>query len=278
MLLHAKNLEFAYDRRKLLNKISLQVRKGDSLCLLGANGAGKTTLLRCLLGMNKISSGEILLNGIDLRTMSAKEIAKEIAYVPQATNAVFPYSVLDMVVMGRNPHISWMSTPSRQDREIAEDSLQLLEIEHLAAKSFHEISGGERQMVLIARAIAQKSNLLIMDEPTASLDYGNQVRILTTINDLVQKGYTIIMTSHFPNHAFLVSNRVALLKGGVISEVGGPDDIITERNLSQLYQARIKVVSVATSEQTGPNVKVCIPLLGGNGVPTPVSANASDSA
>lgn len=261
MSLSVENLVFGYTEKMLLNGISFTLEKGDSLCLLGPNGIGKTTLLRCLLGIMKYQAGFVRMNHQDIRKLPAKEVAKEIAYVPQATSIMFPYTVLDMVMMGRNPHIGYMSVPSKEDRRVAIESLELLGIVHLAEKLFGEISGGERQMALIARALTQQSNLLIMDEPTASLDYGNQVKILQIINQLVQAGYSIIMTSHFPNHAFLSSNKVALMKGGRILAMGDPKTIITEENLSALYGTKIKVVTAYLDDENAHEVHVCVPLI-----------------
>ena len=257
-----EGLSFGYPRRPdLLNGISFSVDKGDVLCLLGPNGTGKTTLLRCLLGINKISRGKILLEGRDVRSMTAKELARKVAYVPQAATVAFPYQVIDMVIMGRSPHIGAMSLPSAKDIDLAKTALSQTGIAHLENSLFSEISGGERQLVLIARALAQQSDILIMDEPTASLDYGNQTRILKIINELSQQGYSIIMTTHFPNHAFLACNKVAILKGGKILAVGCPDDIVTNSNLSELYAVSIKVVSAKVYENPRKEIKVCVPLL-----------------
>lgn len=261
MILSVQGVGFGYTKKPLLQRVSFSVKKGDSLCLLGPNGTGKTTLLRCILGVNKFSVGQILLNGKDIRKMPIKEIAQTIAYVPQASSVVFPYTVLDMVVMGRNPHIHHLNTPSTEDWQIARDSLEILGISYLAESQFGEISGGERQMALIARALTQQSQLLVMDEPTASLDYGNQVRILGIINQLVQQGYSVVMTSHFPNHAFLACNQVVLLKDGVVRASGDPEEIVTELNLSDLYGTRIKVVTVDITEEDFTQVKVCVPIL-----------------
>jgi len=257
-----EGLCFNYPRHpNLLNGISFSIDKGDILCLLGPNGTGKTTLLRCLLGINKISQGRILVGDREVHKMSARELARMVAYVPQATNMVFPYQVIDMVIMGRSPHIGIMSVPSDEDIEDARQALLKAGIAHLENSLFSEISGGERQLVLIARALAQQSDILIMDEPTASLDYGNQARILEIINELSRQGYSIIMTTHFPNHAFLACNKVAILKGGKILAMGCPDDIVTENNLSELYAASIKVVSAKVFDDPPKEVKVCIPLL-----------------
>ncbi|MDD2421493.1 MAG: ABC transporter ATP-binding protein [Heliobacteriaceae bacterium] len=245
----------------LLNGISFSVAKGDVLCLLGPNGTGKTTLLRCLLGINKMKQGKIRIGGRDSTSLTPKELARAVAYVPQATTSVFPYEVLDMVLMGRNPHLKAIATPTPRDKEIAQAALADVGISHLAKKPFSEISGGERQLVLIARALAQQSAWLIMDEPTASLDYGNQTRILKIINELARAEFAIIMTSHFPNHAFLACNKVAIMKGGKILAIGNPDEIVTDTSLSDLYAARIKVVSAQIREKPRQEIKVCVPLL-----------------
>lgn len=255
------NLFFNYDKRpNLLNGVSLSIARGDVLCLLGPNGAGKTTLLRCILGILKIRQGEVHIGGRSISTMSARERAREVAYVPQATNTVFPYRVLDMVIMGRNPHLGVMSTPSSRDEEIARETLVKTGIVHLWDSLFSEISGGERQLVLIARALAQQSNFLILDEPTANLDFGNQARVLMIIKNLARQGYSIFMTSHFPNQAFLVCNKVAVMKGGKILACGNPDEIITDSCLSELYSSCIKVVTARNLDKPHREVKVCVPV------------------
>ncbi len=262
MGLAVEDLSFGYPKRSnILDGVSFSIDKGDVLCLLGPNGTGKTTLLRCLLGINKIKKGEIYVGSRNVRSMTPRELARMVAYVPQATTVVFPYQVLDMVIMGRSPHVNVMSVPSAEDVEIAREALARTGISHLEECLFSEISGGERQMVLIARALAQQSDILIMDEPTASLDYGNQTRILKIINELAQQGYSIIMTSHFPNHAFLACNKVAIMNGGKILDIGSPDDIVTDSSLSELYSAEIRVVSAKIFEKPCKEIKVCVPLL-----------------
>jgi iron complex transport system ATP-binding protein len=262
MELCVEDLSFAYPKRpSLINGVSFSVDKGDVLCLLGPNGTGKTTLMRCLLGINKIKRGRIKIGGFDISNMSARELARLVAYVPQATTIAFPYQVMDMVIMGRSPHIGFMSTPSEVDLEIARSALDETGISHLQDSLFSEISGGERQLVLISRALAQQSNILIMDEPTASLDYGNQTRILKIIRGLASQGYSIVMTTHFPNHAFLACNKVAIMNGGKIVAIGSPDDIVTDGNLSDLYTTKIKVVSTKVRGMLSGEIKVCVPLM-----------------
>lgn len=262
MILSVEDISFAYPRRPdLINGISFSVDKGDVLCLLGPNGTGKTTLLRCLLGINKIKRGRIRIGGRDISEMSARELARLVAYVPQAASVAFPYQVMELVIMGRSPHLGVMSTPTEKDMEIARSALARTGISHLQYSLFSEISGGERQLVLISRALAQQSNILIMDEPTASLDYGNQTRILKIVHELASKGYTIIMTTHFPNHAFLACNKVAIMKKGIIAAIGSPEEIITDDSLSDLYTTDIKVVSTKVRGMLSEEVKVCVPLM-----------------
>jgi len=259
-MLKVENLSFGYSpARDLLVDLSFSVENGDVVCLLGPNGTGKTTLLRCLLGLAKIRVGSIRVKGIDIKAVSTGQLSRQIAYVPQATTTVFPHRVLDMVVMGRTPHIGLMATPAAADLKIAREALAELGISHLTDCLFSEISGGERQLVLIARAITQQAEMLIMDEPTSSLDYGNQVRILKVINQLAKRGYSILMTSHFPNHAFLLCNKVLLMKQGRLSAVGSPEEFVTEERLSDLYDTKVKIVEVPG--QAMEPIKICIPLL-----------------
>jgi iron complex transport system ATP-binding protein len=259
-MLQVESISFGYSAAcDLLSDLSFTVNDGDIVCLLGPNGAGKTTLLRCLLGISKVHAGSIRVKGREIASVPAAELSRWIAYVPQATDTVFPYRVLDMAVMGRTPHIGFAAVPSKADMTIAREALRELGIAHLADCLFSEISGGERQLTLIARAITQQAGMLIMDEPTSSLDYGNQVRILKVISHLAKQGYSILMTSHFPSHAFMLCNKVLVMKHGRIIAAGSPEEIMTEEGLSDLYGAKVKIVEI-TDGTAGP-VKVCIPLL-----------------
>jgi len=259
-MLVAENISFAYPSAgNLLTDISFSVDSGDVVCLLGPNGAGKTTLLRCLLGIAKIRTGSISIRGKKIQAISARELAAELAYVPQAATMIFPYRVLDVVVMGRTPHIDITAVPAAKDYAIAQESLAELGILHLADALFSRISGGERQLTLLARALTQRARILIMDEPTASLDYGNQVRILRVIDKMAKQGYSIIMTSHFPNHAFLLCNQVMIMKQGKIVALGSPDAVITDTILSDLYMTKVKVVEIDAGDSK--TLKVCLPLL-----------------
>lgn len=260
MSLLVENLSFAYGNRQILDSISFFVEKGDVFCLLGPNGTGKTTLLKCILGIYSPENGRVQVDGCEVIEQDVKELAKKMAYVPQAASLVFSYKVLDLVVMGRTPFLSSFSSPGQEDYRMAREALERLEISHLSYRLYSQLSGGEQQLVLIARALTQQTKVLVMDEPTASLDYGNQNRILEVIRQLAQQGYSIVMTTHFPHHVFLAGTKVGLLKGGKLLALGSPEQVVSSERLSELYNANIQVVSVnlPTKEES---VKVCVPLL-----------------
>lgn len=256
MILEIKDASFGYAERTVLRDISFKVSTGEFLCLLGPNGVGKTTLFKSILGFMNVKDGEITLDGENIRRWSKPRLAKAIGYVPQAHTPPFPYTVMDVILMGRMAHLGLFASPSREDVKIAEESLETLSISFLKNMIYTEISGGERQMVLIARAITQKPQLLILDEPTSNLDYGNQVRVLLQIKKLTDEGIGVLMTSHFPNHAFLCSSKVALLnKNGF--EVGTTDDLITETNMRDTYGINVKIAKI---DDHGVDIKSCVPL------------------
>ncbi|MDL2218670.1 ABC transporter ATP-binding protein [Christensenellaceae bacterium OttesenSCG-928-M15] len=256
----AKDVSFSYSRqRNILNGISFSMQQGDMLCLLGPNGTGKTTLLRCLLGIRRPTHGTILVDGRDIFSMKPQERAGYIAYVPQFTSLAFSYEVQDVVLMGRTSKLASGAAPTKKDREAVEEALSRLHIERLAKNRFPELSGGEKQMVLVARALAQASSILIMDEPAASLDYGNQIRILKVARSLTEEGYAILMTSHQPDHAFWACNRVALMKDGRIYKEGSPEAVITSENLTSLYETPVCVADARLNE-FGSTAKASIPL------------------
>lgn len=257
MMLEIKDASFGYGRKTVLDNISFGVGSNDFLCLLGPNGVGKTTLFKSILGFISLKSGEIRLEGQNIRSWSRSQLARVIGYVPQAHAAPFPYSVLDVVLMGRMAHLGPFSSPKRHDVEIAEESLERLGISFLRDKRYTEISGGERQMVIIARALTQKPRILILDEPTSNLDYGNQIRVLLQIKGLADDGIGVVMTSHFPNHAFLCSSRVALLNRNGL-EIGPADDIITETSMHETYGINVRITRLADNQ--GAAIKSCVPL------------------
>ena len=262
MVLSVEAVVFGYPGcAPLLHDVAFAVGEGEILCLLGPNGVGKTTLLRCLLGAQRVQGGRITIAGRDVHTLAARELARQVAYVPQAANLGFPFSVVEMVLMGRTPYIRLLAVPTRADYDMALRALDTVGICHLAPRLYTEISGGERQLTLIARALVQQARLLLLDEPTANLDMGNQIKVLRVIRELADQGYAVLMTSHLPDHAFLLRSRVAVLADGKIAVVGWPEEVITDTVLSTLYNTRIRVMHVAVSEPDTALVHVCVPMM-----------------
>nr|WP_273702451.1 ABC transporter ATP-binding protein [Tepidanaerobacter syntrophicus] len=240
-----------------MKDVSFTLNSGEVLCVLGPNGSGKTTLFKTLMKLKQPLDGIIYIDGCDISKWPYDKIASHIAYIPQNYNTVFPYTVLEMILMGRTPGLRIWSVPKADDVQIAIDSMNELNILHLKDKTFTRISGGERQLVLIARAIAQQAKLLIMDEPTNNLDFGNQVLILNQIKKLSQKGTAVIMSTHVPEHAFLYANKVLMVKDGYVLAYGKSKEILSEENLKELYGVNLKLMPVAS--KCYPNFQACIP-------------------
>lgn len=259
MKLEVKNAICGYGRSIIVKDISMNVNSGEILCLLGPNGVGKTTFFKTILGFLKLKGGKILLDGQNIHNWSRRQLAKTIGYVPQAHTPPFPFKVFDVVLMGRTAHLSMFSSPTNEDIDIAEEAMSDLKISYLKDKIYTEISGGERQMVLIARALAQQPQILIMDEPTSNLDFGNQIRVLEQINKLSERGLAVIMTSHFPNHAFLCSTKVAFMQKNNVFTVGNVDEVVTEDMLREAYGINVKIVT--TIDLNGEQIKACIPMI-----------------
>ncbi|MDD3270146.1 MAG: ABC transporter ATP-binding protein [Syntrophomonadaceae bacterium] len=236
----------------------MEVSRGEVFCILGANGCGKTTLLRCLSGSLYLHRGFVRLGKSDLRSMKPDAIVKKIGFIFQEHEIPFPYSVMEIVCMGRAPHLSLFGSPSNGDKEIAEEALSSIGMLHLKDKPYTQVSGGERQLILIARTLAQQPDIIMMDEPTSHLDFKNQIIILQIVNQLAQQGIDVLMTSHFPDHALLFSSRVALMKEGNFLNVGKPENVITNRTLEEIYGIGVNVISV-NDPSTGKELKLCVP-------------------
>jgi iron complex transport system ATP-binding protein len=221
-MLEARALGFGYGAKAVGRGVDLEVRPREVLCLLGPNGSGKTTLFKTMLGLLPPQAGEVRLDGSPLASLARADIARRVAYVPQAQAAHFPFSVIDMVVMGRTAHLGLFASPTGEDRRKATAALATLGIAGLAEAEYTRISGGQRQLALIARALVQEAPAIVMDEPTASLDFGNQVLVLAEIRTLAASGLAIVLSTHDPDHAFSVASRVALLDGGRLVAQGRP--------------------------------------------------------
>jgi iron complex transport system ATP-binding protein len=255
-MLTVESLDFGFPGRTIGRGVSFTLEPGEVMCVLGPNGGGKTTLFRTLLGLLEPHAGSIHLESSSLKTLSRPEIARRVGYVPQGHAGYFAYTVREFVLMGRTAHLGVFSVPGKRDREVAERALESLGIQHLAGKPVTEISGGERQLALVARALAQEPKLLVLDEPTASLDFGNQVRVLQRIAALAGSGISILFSSHDPDHAFLCARRALLLAEGRVIEIGAPKAVIRPDTLERLYGVSVKVIHLGGGAHT------CLPAVG----------------
>jgi iron complex transport system ATP-binding protein len=244
VILVADKLDIGYRRKRIGQGIDLDIREGEVLCLLGPNGGGKTTLMKTLLGLLPALGGKVTLEGEDIGQFSRARLARIVGYVPQAGTAFFPFTVLDVVLMGRVAHIGLFASPGARDVAAADKALAALGIGHLRDRIYTEISGGERQLALISRALAQEPRLLVMDEPTASLDFGNQLRVLDHITALARHGMAVVLSTHDPDHVFLCGDRAALLYGGRLAAIGPPAEVITPETLAALYGVEVEVVEL----------------------------------
>ncbi len=254
-MLAVESLAFGYPQHTVGRDVSFTLDAGEVMCVLGPNGSGKTTLLRTLLGLLPPHAGQILFQQKSLFSLSRAEIARAAGYVPQAHQPYFAYSVRDMVLMGRSAHLGTFSMPGAHDREVAARVLESLGISPLADRPVTEISAGERQLALVARALAQEPRLLVMDEPTASLDFGNQVRVLERIAALAGGGIPILFSTHDPDHAFLAAQRALLLAEGRVLALGTPREVIRADTLERLYRVAVQVVPLEGGGHT------CLPAL-----------------
>ncbi len=243
--LEARDLRFQFDKRDVLRGVNLVIEPGEVVSLLGANGAGKTTLLRLLLGLASPLQGEVLIGGTPLASLSRRQIAMRVAYVPQVHMTPFPYTVREVVTMGRLPKGSLLSSPSELDHGVVRTVLEKLDIWHLVDRIYSGISGGERQLVLIARALAQEAPMLILDEPLANLDFGYQAVLAQHLKGLAKDGHTILMTGHDPQFAYHTSSRVALLIDGRLEQDGPPQKVLTSATMQRLYGIEVERVSLS---------------------------------
>ena len=251
MILEARNLSFRYhNSRMIFSDVNFDIAPGEVLSIIGINGAGKSTLLNCLAGLFGLKTGEIFLESKPMKNMNRTEIAKIVGYVPQTHNAIYPFTVLEFVVMGRTPHIGFLSSPSKEDYKIADDALEKMRISHLRDKAYTEISGGERQLALIARVIAQQPKLILLDEPTSHLDFGNQYRAVGLIKELSDMGFAVIMTTHMPDHAIILDGKVGVLDRNGKLAVGAVNEIMTDKNLSDLYGINVKTKFIKEADRS----------------------------
>ena len=239
LILECRSLGFHYGDKQVLHDISFQVQTGTFCAVLGRNGSGKTTLIHCLNKILAPISGQVLIQGKDLSSLSRKQIAKRISLVPQEHIDIFPYTVLDVVVMGRAPFLGVAANPDEADYHIATTALRELNAEALADKNFNRISGGERQIALLARSLAQTTPVMLLDEPTNHLDFNNQYHLLSSIKHLCRsKGISIVASMHDPNLAGMFADAVIMIKNGEIMVQGDKGAVMTTENISTLYDTK----------------------------------------
>ncbi|OFV68648.1 MAG: iron ABC transporter ATP-binding protein [Candidatus Syntrophoarchaeum caldarius] len=247
MKLKVNNVEFSYNSTPVLEDVSMELDRSEMLGIVGPNGAGKSTLIRCIDRILKPTQGSIHLDGQEIEEMGMMEIARHIGYVPQSYSGVFPATVFDTVLVGRRPHIGWRSSESDEDKVWA--ILKMMGIEDLAMRDWSELSGGQQQKVLIARALAQEAGTLLLDEPTSNLDIRHQIEVMEILKDLVEKkGISAIMAVHDLNLASRYTDRVIIMKNGRIFDAGSPLDVLTPENIRSVYGVEVEVVNSSSGK------------------------------
>ena len=246
-VLTISDLRFSYGPRKILDGVDFTIGKGEVLCIFGPNGCGKTTMLECILGLNKLQEGNVALYGKNTRDMKISEIAQKVAFVAQKTQHTFGFSVLEIVLMGRTAATGMFSSPGKEDVLIAEWALKQVGMYDFRDRIFNQLSGGETQLVKLARALAQKTGLIIFDEPTSHLDFRHELNIIKYMYTLVKEhDISMIMATHFPNHALYLENQginthVAMMEKGVFCAYGRASETLNEENMSRIFKIKTKV-------------------------------------
>jgi iron complex transport system ATP-binding protein len=248
-LIKLNKASFAYGKDAIFSDVDLEIKEGEVFFLFGPNGCGKSTLIQCLLGILKLTGGTVMLGGERINKLNPFQIAKKLAYIPQSHEKPFPFKVIDMVLMGRACYTGFFSLPAKEDRAIAMEALEQVGMNKFSERPYTQLSGGETQLVLVARALTQQTPVMVMDEPTSHLDFHNELRFLETVVRLVNDTKkTVIMATHFPNHAFYFENnrvntKIALMNNKGVAAQGSPSEVLTESNMSNTFNILSKVVS-----------------------------------
>lgn len=258
MKLTVQNGAFYYKKNaSVFNNINFEVNEGEILAILGPNGAGKTTMLRCITGMLRWKEGRSLLDGENISSMPPKKLWSRMAYVPQAKSVSSAYTALEMVLLGRSSHLNIFEAPKQKDVEKALDILEFLGISHLAEKKCSEVSGGELQMILIAKALAAEPKVLILDEPESNLDFKNQLVVLDAISNLAKQGMACVFNTHYPAHALQRAQKSLILSKGGSYVFGDTNKVVTEENIRNAFGVDAIIGEV---EASGIAVKSVIPV------------------
>ncbi|MDO4290379.1 MAG: ABC transporter ATP-binding protein [Eggerthellaceae bacterium] len=258
MSIELENVACGYVARRVLENVSAKIEPGQVFCLLGPNGVGKTTLFKTMLGLLEPLGGRLVVEGQELASYTQKELARVLAYVPQAHTPPFAFTVRDVVVMGCAASDGLFGSPTRADYVRADETLELLGIAHLSRRAYTELSGGERQMALIARAVAQRPRYLMMDEPCASLDFGNEARVLGAVRSLAETGLGVVMTTHSPHHlAQCDAHGMLIMRDGSYLR-GSAEELLTAENLERAYRVPVAVHHATCS---GRSLTFCQPLV-----------------
>jgi iron complex transport system ATP-binding protein len=252
-MLNVHQLAFRYHKTPILQDISFAVGSGRLCALFGPNGSGKTTLFKCCLNFLRFHQGTVQINGHDVQQKGVEEMARLVAYVPQEHKAPFPYTVKEVVLMGRTPHMGGALRVKEKDKTIVAGILQRLDILQLADRPYNELSGGQRQLVLLARALAQQTDLIFLDEPAASLDFKNQLLIWQILRTLVRQGKTVFVCTHDPNHVLWFCDQVIVLNQGRIIADGQPQDSLNDDILRELYGPVCRITDVDDWRVVTPN-------------------------
>lgn len=257
-MLEINNLSGGYAKKDICTHISCSISSGEILCVLGPNGCGKSTFFKLILGLVKKSSGDIFHDKSSISSLNERNLAKIIAFIPQQHSPMFAFTVLEVVLFGRTSHFKKFGSPSKTDVEYAEKSLEKLGILELKNTNYTTLSGGQRQLVLIARALCQNAKILILDEPTASLDYSNSQKVLSILRSLAHDGYIIIVSTHSPEQPFSFASKVLLMKNGEIFAFGTPKEVLSSENIHKVYGIDMQIVT--THDKNGNEHTLCLPL------------------
>lgn len=260
MALTVNNLRGGYGNKTVLNGISFCAEQGEMVYVLGANGSGKTTLFNIIVGYKQKLAGHIKVDGKDISTLTASALAKLIAYIPQQHFPIFNYTVKDVVVMGRASHLSRFGTPQKQDYDIVYNVLDMLGIREMADREYMEISGGERQLALIARAMCQQAKIIVMDEPLQSLDFVNQAMVTMTLQTLSDQGYTIIMSTHSAINNYSKNAKVLLMGKDGTATFGNIEEIVSQNCIQKAFG--IPMQTIMNKDERGGKHLFCLPIYG----------------